>query len=121
MGPESATRTFTISVCDRLGFRGLFRGTHGVHVSIMPQSARTGCRLRHTLLVMNSAPHVHFRSATLVDNFRSGTLPPGVRPQAGNPPLAAPLFISSPFRSLERARYLSGQYFPSLVVFGTQR
>ncbi|MGA2457676.1 MAG: hypothetical protein ABSF85_08920, partial [Terriglobales bacterium] len=61
------------------GSRGQLRGAHGIHTPIMPQGARTGCRPRHTLLVMNSAPQAHFRRATLVHNIRRRTLPPGAR------------------------------------------
>jgi len=56
----------------------------------MPKGTRTGCRPRHTLLVMNSALHAYFCRATLVHNFRSSTLShpecaQGRKPSPGGP------------------------------------
>jgi hypothetical protein len=48
----------------------------------MPQSARTGCRPRHSEFVTNPSADVYFRRATNVHNFRSGALLTEVDPKA---------------------------------------
>src|SRR5713101_8903210 len=79
---------------DRRGSCGWLCGAHGFHATIMPKSAWTVCSPRHTVLVMNSEVHTYFRRATLVHNFRGGTLPPGAPPRPVTQPCQPRLPIS---------------------------
>jgi hypothetical protein len=91
-----------------------------VTFSSCPKAQPIRCRPHHTSLVMNVAARCllscGYSGAPLL---RQHTL---IRRVAGcaNQALAAQRPVSSPFQSPNRALYRGGQYFPSLVVLGTQ-